>query len=227
MSNPIRHVSGILAGLVLALTWLWWAASPASAGGPTSVIMVNPGTGRAAALHTTNPRYMQLVKTLSAYDPPTGSPARPASVSDCSQCEIRLTWLIHDMRIWRIDRVHLTSDDGVWIHTVADESGERDLFDQPGQWQRPYDQATLIALLSASGVISPAAADAANRQPVSVSPQPAVGDANLAKVAGGALGLPVGLVAAGAAVVGMAAGLGLAWLIRRSRSDRDRFQLTG
>ena len=32
---------------------------------------------------------------------------------------MRLTWLIHDMQIWRIDTVHLTDDDGIWVETVA------------------------------------------------------------------------------------------------------------
>jgi hypothetical protein len=226
MSTVTRRSSALLIGILLIVIWAWWCASPASAGGPTSVIMVNPSTGRAAALHTTNPRYTQLVKAVGAYDPPGGSTARPASVSDCFECEIRFTWLIHDMQIWRIDRVHLTPDDGIWIQTLSDESGG-DLFDRPGAWQRPHDPATLVALLRATGVTSPAAADAADRQPVRVSPQPVTaGDAHRAAVAdGGTTDIPLGLLAAGSAVVGMAAGFGLSWLIRRPR--HDRFQLTG
>ena len=53
---------------------------------------------------------------------------------------MRLTWLIHDMQIWRIDTVHLTGQDGIWVETVVELSGDGDVFDQPARWHRPQDE---------------------------------------------------------------------------------------
>lgn len=229
LRRTARRGATALAGLLLALTWVWCSAAPASAGGPTSVIMVNPTTGQATALHARNPRYQQLAEAVGADLPQHGSASRPASVSDCFECEIRLTWLIHDMSIWRIDRVHLTSNDGVWIETVvADESGTPIAFDQDGVWQRPHDATALLALLQAANLTATSVSeDDPDRQPVSVTPQASATSAATAADGGGSAGPPVGLVAIGSGIVGIGAGLGISWLIRRTRSSEDRVVLTG
>ena len=54
---------------------------------------------------------------------------------------MRLTWLIHDMQIWRIDRIHLTSADGMWIETVVDRAGEGRMLERPAHWHRAADEA--------------------------------------------------------------------------------------
>lgn len=221
MTATIRHAAAVLVGLLLVTTWVWWSAGAASAGGPTSVIMVNPGTGRAAALHTTDPRYPQLVEAVGAYHSPTGSATRPRSVTDCSGCEIRLTWLIHDMQIWRIDRVHLTSDDGIWLESVSDESGG-DVFARTGVWQRPQDATALLGLLDAGGVSASSAGGAAP----DAAPDPASGVDRLA--AGDARPrVPLGLVVAGSGLAGAAVGLVTSWYLRRRRSDHDGVVLSG
>ena len=138
-------------GLALTVLLLWCSFGTAWAGGPTSVLMVDPQSGRTAALHTTDDRYEQLVEAVGAYRSPTGATGRPAGATDCTGCEIRLTWLIHDMQIWRVDRVHLTPGDGIWLETVADESGG-DVLDRPAVWQRPSDPEALVGLLTAMGL---------------------------------------------------------------------------
>ena len=70
----------VLAGLLLIMAGIWSTAGPAWAGGPTSVLMVDPTSGNAAALHTSNPRYQQLVDAIGAYDAPAGPTAPPTSV---------------------------------------------------------------------------------------------------------------------------------------------------
>ncbi|HEY5787833.1 MAG TPA: hypothetical protein VIT65_23980, partial [Microlunatus sp.] len=82
-----------ITGLALTITLLWCSFGSAWAGGPTSVIMVNPESGQAAALHTTDDRYQRLVEAVGAHRSPSGSQGRPAGVTDCFGCEIRLTWL--------------------------------------------------------------------------------------------------------------------------------------
>jgi hypothetical protein len=214
MITSSRRGAAAVIGWLLVLAWIWCSADTASAGGPTSVIMVNPGTGQAAALHTSDARYNHLVEAVRAYYPPAGSTTRPASVTDCSGCEIRLTWLIHDMQIWRIDRVHLTSGDGIWLETVADESGG-DVLARPAVWHRPSDPETLVGLLTATAVTTTSPRDdipgSADRS-------------ELATTAGRPTPL-VGLIAG--AGVGLVAGLAVGWLAWHRRPDRDRAVLTG
>jgi hypothetical protein len=222
MNTLIRRGAAALTGLLLAVAWVCCSVDAAWAGGPTSVIMVNPGSGRAAALHTTDVRYDRLVDAVHAYDPPAGSTTRPASVTDCSGCEIRLTWLIHDMRIWRIDRVHLTPEDGIWLESVSDESGSTDPFEQTGTWQRPHDPTALHALLRSSGLTAADGGDPAD----DTSAAGAAGAADLAAVGGGVPSPPLGLVAVGSGIVGVAVGLAIGYLVRRRR-DADRVVLSG
>ncbi len=66
---------------------------------------------------------------------------------------MRLTWLIHDMQIWRIDRIHLTSANGVWIETVVDQTGAGRMLERPAHWHRAADEAALTAALSAAGLL--------------------------------------------------------------------------
>ena len=220
MSTAVRHAAAVLAGLLLMTTWVWWSVGTASAGGPTSVIMVNPDTGRAAALHTTNTRYGRLVDAVRAYHPPTGPATRPTSVPDCTGCQVRLTWLIHDMQVWRIDRVHVTPDDGVWLESVSDETGG-DVSARTGVWQRPYDATALLGLLDDLGVTAASAGDAGGPARVDA------GGADEAAADGGRTAAPVGLVAAGAGTAGLAAGIVTGWYVRRHRSDPDRAVLSG
>jgi hypothetical protein len=219
MITSSRCGAAAVIGWLLVLAWIWCSADTASAGGPTSVIMVNPRTGKAAALHTSDVRYDRLVEAVRAYYQPAGSSTRPASVTDCSGCEIRLTWLIHDMRIWRVDRVHLTPDDGIWLESVSDETGTADPFEQTGTWQRPHDPTALLTLLRTTGTTSAADETSAAEE------TDAGGAADLAAV-GGIPGPPLGLVAVGAGLVGVAVGLAAGHLIRRRR-DTEPVVLSG
>ena len=50
------------------------------------------------------------------------------------------------MSVWRIDRVHATTEDGMWLQTVVRTDGG-DVFDEPGTWHRPVDPKALAAAL--------------------------------------------------------------------------------
>ena len=220
----------VLAGLLLIMTGSWYAAGPAWAGGPTSVMIVSPTTGQAAALHTSNARYQQLVEAVDAYDSPTGPTTPPSTVpADCFGCEIRLTWLIHDMSVWRVDRVYLTADDGIWLGSVSNSEGGN-LDDQSVRWQRPHDSKTLLALLESSGVTaedsSPDPTDAAPTEP-SPTGVAATNPASTDAASTGSAGTPLGLVALGSGIVGVLIGFIGSRLIRRRRSVADRVILTG
>ena len=57
-------------------------------------------------------------------DGQVGSSGPPRGLAAGGGEDVRLTWLIHDMQIWRIDRIHLTGADGMWIETVVDRGGD-------------------------------------------------------------------------------------------------------
>jgi hypothetical protein len=141
---------GALAGAVLVL-----GATPASAGGPTSVLVVNYDGSRAAAALTGSRTYEDLGTALDVFsgEQPSGEASAPA---DFMGTELRLTWLVHDVVPWRLDALRLDGEH-IWVNTVV--SWEGDLFDQPGVWHRPADQALLRATLTSMGVLGPAVSE--------------------------------------------------------------------
>ena len=168
----------VLLPLLLALLTVGVTPHPAYAGGPTSVLMVNPERQRAAAAYLGDPVYAAL--TAAVGEGQTGPNAPPAGLVTDGGEGIRLTWMIHDVQAWRIDRIHRTSADGVWIETVVDLAGEGSLFDVPASWHRPADEGALVALLSQAGLLgdsgpAPTGAPAAEAEatvPASGSPVP-------------------------------------------------------
>jgi hypothetical protein len=135
----------------LAVGLLVLGATPALAGGPTSVLIVNYDGSRAAAALTGSQDYEDLVKSLDALssEPPRGETAAPSAFMGT---EIRLTWLDHEVNPWRLDALRLDGDQ-VWVNTVV--SWEGDLFDHPGVWHRPADEALLRATLTSMGILGP------------------------------------------------------------------------
>ena len=146
MGPMYRHLSR-LAYLVLAVVTLGLVvgAPPAAAGGPTSVLIVEPGTGRTAAAYYDDPAYAALDAMLGS------GPAGPRQAADGSFGDrgsgrsITVTWLIHDMAVWRVNRVFPDAPGGPWVLTSAwDENGT---LPQLGTWSRPDSPKKLVAAL--------------------------------------------------------------------------------
>ena len=137
-----------LAGTVLA------GASPAAAGGPTSVLIVNYDGARASGALTGSTAYDDLASALDVFNTPVGE-SRPAESFMSSQ--VRLTWMIHDVTPWRIDAIYL---DGatVWVSTAVSQDG-RELFNVPAVWHQPKDPDMLLNTLTSMGVLGSAPAD--------------------------------------------------------------------
>ena len=208
-----RRTPTLILLVALLLGVIGWAgsATTASAGGPTSVLLTNPESGRASALHIANANYDRLFEAVGGEA--TGELQPPSGVRSGEE-EVRLTWLIHDMRVWRIDRVHLTRQDGVWVETVTELTGEGDPFDQPSRWHRAKDDQALTALLANAGLL---AADSAPSNPTS----PDVTAASSAPTR-----LVTLIVAAG--LGGLVTGaVGSLLLRRRPVVDRPRVTLSG
>jgi hypothetical protein len=208
--SPRKIVIGLLALLLAAATWTG-IAGLAHAGGPTSVLMVNASADRAAGLYRTESGYEELIQAIGDGQP-SGSLSQPAGVELDQTMEVRLTWLIHDVSVWRTDRVYITRSDGIWINTLTDlDPGSGDLFDQAGRWHRPKDDAALLAVLKSSGIL-----------PTSVAPQvdSTPQSSRAASTAAAAIASQLPPIAVGIiAVVAVLAGLGLGAMIKKPRTE--------
>ena len=128
-------------------------AGPASAGGPTSVLLVEPGTGRTASLYTGDADYEALAELVGAFDSPgVAGTSDPSGTSHEVGTVVTLTWLIHDVQVWRVDRIYLDAKGGTWISTQSDVSGSGTIWDIPPVWHTAASGKELAALLDRLGV---------------------------------------------------------------------------
>ncbi|MDQ4055738.1 MAG: hypothetical protein M3237_24020 [Actinomycetota bacterium] len=142
----------VLLAVLMAAAASLAGAAPAGAGGPTSVLLTNPGAGQAAALYASDPRYVELDGLLHGAGAAAGAEAgEPPDTEGATY--LNVTWLAHDVSIWRIDQVMMTEGGAAWIAT-------RDGFAQdPGSggptWTR-LDSGDRIRELAASlGLVGP------------------------------------------------------------------------
>jgi hypothetical protein len=146
MRRP-RAACAVLATVFLSLLAAGFAG-PATAGGPTSVLLVAPGTGRIAALYTGTTDYHALSTLVGMDNPVVGSLERPAGGADALGGVVTLTWLVHDVEAWRVDEVFLDATGGPMISTHTDPNGGGDIWAGPTVWHRASNGKALAALLS-------------------------------------------------------------------------------
>ncbi|MET9555702.1 hypothetical protein [Streptomyces sp. NPDC006645] len=147
-TSTVRRLGALIA--VMALTWLF--APSAVAGGPTSVLVTSPESAETASLYFSDEEYEALAKQLDGQEMgklPEGRKERPASLdSAVGSRQINVTWLVHDVQPWRLDRVYPSADPRtVWIHTSTD------LRTEAGVWHKAKQPAALRALLTKIGVM--------------------------------------------------------------------------
>ncbi|WP_344071286.1 hypothetical protein [Streptomyces crystallinus] len=136
--------------LAMAMTLGLMLVPAAHAGGPTSVLIVSPESEQTAARYHSDADYSALMTLLG--EPGQGVKERPPSLDAAMHSrQTNVTWMVHDMSPWRLDRV-FTSDDSntVWIHTAADLPRTFN-----GCWHRAKRPAELRALLRKLGVTGP------------------------------------------------------------------------
>jgi hypothetical protein len=107
----------VLVGVCVAAFWM--GAAPAAAGGPTSVLLVAPASGMTASLYVTQPEYERLSGLVQGSA--TGVTDRSGQYNDGPT--VRLTWLIHDVGVWRVDDVFVEAGSGPWIATRMSPDG--------------------------------------------------------------------------------------------------------
>ncbi|MBB5785613.1 hypothetical protein [Jiangella mangrovi] len=210
--------------LVLALGATLAASAPVSAGGPTSVLLVSPSTGRTEALHATNAAYTTLMSQLAVEPVPAAGPGfEPGIGGD----QLVVTWMVHDVQPWRVDRITF-DDDGrpEWINTVQSMGAGPIPWEDPGVWHRPADVGVLHDLLVDLGLVGRTGLQAAEE-----SAEAEAADAAAAAPAATPPGDdgPLGTVMWALPAVAGGIGLGVAgdrWLRRRrTGGDGGRWQL--
>ena len=112
--------------------------------------MSSPVLGRTSSLYTDDAGYQALADYVDAFDSGTGRSGEPTAhaIGD----EVTLTWLIHDVSVWRVDRVYADATGGPWIATQEAVGGTTDIWSAPVRWHRSDQPKALMALLAAHGL---------------------------------------------------------------------------
>lgn len=148
----MRNVRAALAVLTIMLISLL-AAGPASAGGPTSVLLVVPGTGQTESLYTGDADYEALAGLVGAFKTPgVAGTVDPSGTSHDVGTGVTLTWLIHDVEVWRVDRIYFDADGGPWISTQSVAGGSGSIWDSALVWHTAARGKELATLLDRLGV---------------------------------------------------------------------------
>lgn len=153
---------------VLAAAAALIPATPAVAGGPTSVLLVSPVHQRTASLYYSDAGYAVLSSALGDADP-AHSDAATRSIGPGSGAVVTVTWLIHDVTVWRVDQVFLDGHGVPWVATSVSEDpglGEPGLMHRASQPKRLLDLLDRLGLFDPSeGVVLPAKELPANAVP--------------------------------------------------------------
>jgi hypothetical protein len=207
----LRRILLVLLTALLGLTEWAGAAGSAYGGGPTSVLLVNTDRARVHALYLTDAAYARLAAAVGDAD---GASTPPVGVAGGLNDQVKLTWLIHDVTVWRLDRVVLTRNDGIWIETALTLPED----DRTSRWRRAHDDQALTALLSASGLLGKQALPLGD-SPASTAQ--AVADGTSATAADTAPERPIlGMVAAGLGGLVVGALGALVMRLRTARAPR-------
>jgi hypothetical protein len=149
---------------LLAAVGLLVLPGPAAAGGPTSVLITEPGSGKASALHYEQSAYAELERLLQEGEPVPAPDGRLGSTS------YTLTWMIHDVKPWRLQFVHPDGVGGPLVGTQAmtdDGSMGEDL-----TWLKIADGETVQQLLEQT--LAGAATGVPEAEAEAVAPEPTV-----------------------------------------------------
>jgi len=156
--------------LTLMLVTTIVVAGPAQAGGPTSVLMVVPGTGQTSSLYTGDGDYEALANTVGAFSTDGATGKVDGSPTDHAfGTGVTLTWLIHDVQVWRVDRVYLDAEGGPWILSTVDRTGTG-IWDKPATWHTADDPDVLVDVLERHGVAGVDGTDATAGDSTPVQP---------------------------------------------------------
>ncbi len=127
------------------------------------MLLVVPEEGRTASLYTGQADYETLGELVGAF---AGTDAGIGTEGDdhATGPEVTVTWLIHDVSIWRVDRIYPDSPGGPWLASQTSFSG--DIWSSPVQWHTASQGKALTGLLTRLGLLG----DTAAAPPAGVAP---------------------------------------------------------
>ena len=148
-----RATLAVLTSVLLCLLATGFAGS-AGAGGLTTIVLVVPGESRTASVSMGTSDYAELSRLVGAEEPARGSttqppgvdPSGPAGPSDPAGPTVTLSWLSHDVMVWRLDRVYLNAEGGPWISTQTYTSEANDWSEAP-LWRNVSANGKELALM--------------------------------------------------------------------------------
>lgn len=143
-----RELVAALGALAMAVAVVLLSAPVAAAGGPTSVLVVSPESKETAALYYSDEEYGELQHLLG--EATSGTREEPPGLGVGSGRQINVTWLVHDVSPWRVDRVYPDAARGgeVWIHTANDVPQSTN-----GYWHKAEQPDKVRALFKSLGVL--------------------------------------------------------------------------
>jgi hypothetical protein len=142
-----RAAGGSIAAAFVAATL---SAAPAQAGGPTSAFLSIPGAGQTSSLYYSDPEYDELAGFVGVSEPTGTFGGEESAAGHASGPGVTVTWLIHDVEPWRVDRIYVGDKGEVWISTQSTMDGS--IWEAPALWHRPEHPARLAALLGDLGL---------------------------------------------------------------------------
>jgi len=224
----IRALTVLLAAWALLLLA---PPGPATAGGPTSALLSVPGEGRTASLYYTDAAYEELSELLGVTSVSGVSGAEDTSgVGHESGMGVTVTWLIHDVTPWRVDRIYLGGVGAPWVATQLMDSETGSIWDSPVVWHQPAAGKELALLLDKLGVGQTRGAGGTDEPVPPVGPAPAVpapDEPAAAAPADDSSGTSAGDDRVWWGLGGVAAGVLLAVGWTRARSARGRARVDG
>ncbi|MGC5394246.1 hypothetical protein ACPXCP_00675 [Streptomyces sp. DT20] len=149
LMGRISRGAAVLTAMLTAVLGLGLVLAPsASAGGPTSMLVTSPDTGRTTALPVTDKRFDELSRLLGPSG--RGDTERPPSLDEAvGTRQINISWMALDITPSRIDRAFPGDDpDTVWIHTATEMPTT-----YRGYWHRAAKPKELLALFTDLGLL--------------------------------------------------------------------------
>ncbi|MEU7579513.1 hypothetical protein AB0B50_18115 [Streptomyces sp. NPDC041068] len=173
-----RGLRGSAAGLGIATALLMLGAPQASAGGPTSVLLVSPESTKSASLYYNAEEYGQLERWMEPADGTKKRGENPPglNIGDGSR-QINITWMVHDVQPWRVDRAYPPMNgkgDDVWVHRSTDIESLQ------GEWYRAKEPKHLISLFKELGLLGKASDEGSSgiAPRTETSPEPTASEEN-------------------------------------------------
>lgn len=114
------------------------------------MLLASPESGETASLYYSDEEYGELEQLLGA--PGKGTRDKPPEAGLTAARQINVTWMLHDVTPWRLDRVFpLYEGQDVWIHTAANLDRTTN-----GTWHRADHPGRLRTLLKELGLMGEA-----------------------------------------------------------------------